>query len=73
MLWILFKVKLDPLAKYNELEVRRLKVNNNCLSFFLFRYGLVRFPNPFFKSQAGTLSRSLLGPVRGRGGMSFSY
>ena len=48
MLWILFKVKLDPLAKYNELEVRRLKVNNNCLSFFLFRYGLVRFPNPFF-------------------------
>ena len=49
MLWILFKVKLDPLAKYNELEVRRLKVNNNCLSFFLFRYGLVRFPNPFFR------------------------
>ena len=63
MLWILFKVKLDPLAKYNELEVRRPKVNNNCLSFFLFRYGLVRLPNPFFS--AGTLSRSILGPVGG--------
>ena len=49
MLWILFKVKLDPLAKYNELEVMRPKVNNNCLSFFLFRYGLVRLPNPFFR------------------------
>ena len=48
MLWILFKVKLDPLAKYNELEVRRPKVNNNCLRFFLFRYGLVRLPNPLF-------------------------
>ena len=46
LLWILFKVKLDPLAKYNELEVRRPKVNNNCLRFFLFRYGQVRLPNP---------------------------
>ena len=51
MLWILFKVKLDSLAKFNELEVRRLKVNNNCLNFFLFRYGLVRFSNPFYQTR----------------------